>query len=377
MNRKTRVLIVDDSWSSGVSLSDVVAADPQMEVAGYAANGQIALAMLDQVSPDIVTLDVEMPVMDGLATLKEIRIRRKNLPVIMFSTLTERGAEATINCLAAGASDYVTKPANVGSFAVSKERIREALLPEIRALCGHVTQPARTDVIVRPARTPIKKPLSTERIEVVAIGCSTGGPNALAEILPALPADFPVPILIVQHMPPAFTRFLAQRLNTSSKLQVKEAEEGALVEPGTVWIAPGGHHMTAVREGTAVRLHTNQDSPENSCRPSVDVLFRSLAKVYNRSSALAVVLTGMGRMAFVGASISLILARTSSCKTSHRPSYGECQGLWPRPVWQMRSYLCRNLLLISSGVPFRTASMLPPRYGVEPWGLHEHWGSGI
>jgi two-component system chemotaxis response regulator CheB len=286
---------VDDSVVIRRLLSDVVAADPQMEVAGYAANGQIALAMLDQVSPDIVTLDVEMPVMDGLATLKEIRIRRKNLPVIMFSTLTERGAEATINCLAAGASDYVTKPANVGSFAVSKERIREALLPEIRALCGHVTQPAQTDVIVRPARTPIKKPLSTERIEVVAVGCSTGGPNALAEILPALPADFPVPILIVQHMPPAFTRFLAQRLNTSSKLQVKEAEEGALVEPGTVWIAPGGHHMTAVREGTAVRLHTNQDSPENSCRPSVDVLFRSLAKVYNRSTVLAVVLTGMGQ----------------------------------------------------------------------------------
>jgi two-component system chemotaxis response regulator CheB len=250
--------------------------------------------MLDQVSPDIVTLDVEMPVMDGIETLKAIRARRQKLPVIMFSTLTERGAEATIDCLAAGASDYVAKPANVGSFSVSKERICEVLLPKIRALCGNTPQapqalPGRT----LPALS--KKTTVSGRIEVVVIGCSTGGPNALAELVPALPADFPVPILIVQHMPPAFTRFLAQRLNASSKLLVKEAVEGAIVEPGTVWIAPGDHHMVAVRAGTSVRLATNQDSPENSCRPSVDVLFRSAAKVYNRATVLALVLTGMGQ----------------------------------------------------------------------------------
>jgi two-component system chemotaxis response regulator CheB len=265
-----------------------------MEVAGYAANGKIALAMLDQVSPDIVTLDVEMPVMDGIETLKAIRARRRTLPVIMFSTLTERGAEATIDCLAAGASDYVAKPANVGSFSISKERICEVLLPKIRALCGAAPQipenvPQRT-IPTLGKRTPV-----LQRIDVVVIGCSTGGPNALAQLVPALPADFPVPVLIVQHMPPAFTHFLAQRLNASSRLQVKEAVAGALVEPGTVWIAPGDHHMVALREGTAVRLGTNQDSPENSCRPSVDVLFRSVARVYNRATVLAVVLTGMGQ----------------------------------------------------------------------------------
>jgi two-component system chemotaxis response regulator CheB len=292
MNRKTRVLIVDDSVVIRRLLSDVVSADPQMEVAGYAANGQIALAMLDQVSPDIVTLDVEMPVMDGIETLKAIRARRKKLPVIMFSTLTERGAEATIDCLAAGASDYVTKPANVGSFSVSKERICEVLLPKIRALCGN---PPQAPQPLTKRILPAPRNAVSDRIDIVVIGCSTGGPNALAELLPALPSDFPVPILIVQHMPPAFTRFLAQRLNASSKLQVKEALDGALVEPGTVWIAPGDHHMVAVRAGTSVRLATNQDSPENSCRPSVDVLFRSVAKVYNRATVLALVLTGMGQ----------------------------------------------------------------------------------
>jgi len=255
--------------------------------------------MLDQVSPDVVTLDVEMPVMDGLDTLKAIRSMRRTLPVIMFSTTTERGAAVTIDCLAAGASDYVTKPANVGSFSQSKDRIREELLPKIRALCRY----ASSDLLASPRRHPsaeAKQRPGSRRIEVVVIGCSTGGPNALAEILPALPANFPVPILIVQHMPPAFTRFLAQRLNASSKLNVKEVESGDIVDAGTVWIAPGDNHVLAVREGTSVRLITNQDCPENSCRPSVDVLFRSVAKAYDRSSVLAVVLTGMGQDGFRG-----------------------------------------------------------------------------
>jgi two-component system chemotaxis response regulator CheB len=294
MNRKIRVLIVDDSVVIRRLLSDVISADPQMEVAGYAANGQIALAMLDKVSPDIVTLDVEMPVMDGLETLKAIRVRRKKLPVIMFSTLTERGAEATIDSLAAGASDYVAKPANVGSFRLSKECVSEALLPKIRAICATPLQGLET--FSKHTLPPLNKVSSVpHRIDVVALGSSTGGPNALAELIPVLPANFPVPILIVQHMPPAFTRFLAQRLNASSKLQVKEAVDGAIAEAGTVWIAPGGYHMEAVRAGTSVRLFMNQESAENSCRPSVDVLFRSVAKAYNRATVLAVVLTGMGQ----------------------------------------------------------------------------------
>ena len=285
---------MDDSVVIRRLLSDVISEDPQMEVAGYAANGQIALAMLDQVSPDIVTLDVEMPVMNGLDTLKAIRAKRKTIPIVMFSTLTERGAEATIDCLAAGASDYVTKPSNVGSFRLSKQCVCDALLPKIRSLCGktlHVqTVPVKRALLPVKDSTPV-----ISRVDVVVIGCSTGGPNALAELLPALPADFPVPILIVQHMPPAFTRFLAQRLNSSSKLQVNEAVAGTIIEPGTVWIAPGDYHMVTVREGTTIKLGTNQNSPENSCRPSVDVLFRSVATAYNRATVLAVILTGMGQ----------------------------------------------------------------------------------
>ena len=192
-------------------LSEVISSDPELEVAGYAANGQIALALFDQVCPDIVTLDVEMPVMNGLETLKAMRAARRVLPVIMFSTLTERGAEATIDALALGASDYVAKPTDSGNYNSARERIREALLPKIKALCQRSAAEQRAgSSISRPPSSRHIKLLS--RIQVVAIGCSTGGPNALAQVLPGIPADFPVPLLIVQHMPAAFTRFLAQRL---------------------------------------------------------------------------------------------------------------------------------------------------------------------
>ncbi|MGC2112067.1 MAG: chemotaxis response regulator protein-glutamate methylesterase [Candidatus Korobacteraceae bacterium] len=293
LSRKTRVLVVDDSVVMRRLLSEVISSDPELEVAGYAANGQIALALLDKVSPDIVTLDVEMPVMNGLETLKAMRGARRMLPVIMFSTLTERGAEATIESLALGASDYVAKPAGGGDYNSARERIREALLPRIKALCGR-------SIATLPAKSPLPRSLTArairarDRIEVVAIGCSTGGPNALAQILPALPADFPVPLLVVQHMPPAFTRFLAQRLNGLCQLPVEEGRKGEMVKPGTMWIAPGGYHMGVTREGDDTRLCISSEPPENSCRPSVDVLFRSVAQIFSRR-ALAVVLTGMGQ----------------------------------------------------------------------------------
>jgi two-component system chemotaxis response regulator CheB len=294
MNKKTKVLVVDDSVVIRRLLCEVISSDPQMEVVGYAANGQIAMAKLDQLSPDIITLDIEMPVMNGLETLKAIRAKHRRLPVIMFSTLTERGAAATIDSLSFGASDYVTKPANVGSFGESKEQIRLVLIPKIKALCGvgSAEGPRYTPNIF--PKPPNSKTRSSGRIDVVAIGCSTGGPNALADILPSIPFNFPVPILIVQHMPPAFTRFLAQRLDKFSGLRVQEAVAGSVIEPGTAWIAPGDFHMTAVRERDIVRIATNQNNPENSCRPSVDVLFRSVAEAYN-SNVLTVVLTGMGQ----------------------------------------------------------------------------------
>jgi len=289
----TRILIVDDSVVMRRLLSEAIASDPDMEVAGYAADGRIALALMDQVAPDLVTLDVEMPVMDGLATLQAMRTAGHTLPIIMFSTLTERGAEATIDALAMGASDYVAKPAGGGDYTTARQRIREALIPKIKALCGrpHASLPAQP-ASPQPKTLPYKK--WTEPVSLVAIGSSTGGPNALAQLLPTIPHDFPVPILIVQHMPPAFTRFLAQRLTGLCHLPVEEAEEGDVVKPGKISVAPGGYHLVVKGREPQTRMHITQDAPENSCRPSVDVLFRSVAQTF-AGRTLGVVLTGMGQ----------------------------------------------------------------------------------
>jgi len=294
---KIRVLVVDDSVVVRRMVSDVLSADPQLEVAATAANGKIALARLTQVNPDIVILDVEMPEMDGLETLTNIRKSFPSLPVIMYSTVTWRGAESTLEALARGAADYVTKPSNVGSAVQAIETIRSQLIPKIKAFCGRAQGfELPPDLAVPPAAKPPQPRLSrsTARVDVVAIGVSTGGPNALADLLPALPGDFPVPVVIVQHMPPVFTRLLAERLAARSQIAVKEGHGGAVLEPGCAWVAPGDYHMIVEAEANGAVLRTHQGPPENSCRPAVDVLFRSVAEAY-KPHALAVVMTGMGQ----------------------------------------------------------------------------------
>jgi len=303
---KIRVLVVDDAVVVRRMVTDLLSADPEIEVVGSASNGRIALAKLAALAPDLVTLDIEMPELDGLATLVELRKLHPKLPVIMFSTLTERAAASTLEALARGASDYVTKPANVGSVTLAQARIRDELVPKIKALCGRVPRPApaRKPIAAAEAAPPSVRPriqLPT-RIDVLAIGVSTGGPNALAAILPSLPAGFPVPIVVVQHMPPLFTRLLAERLSSLTPLTVREAEEGGVLEPGTVWVAPGNYHMVLRRDGERVRVALTQDPPENSCRPAVDPLFRSAAEVYG-SRVLGVVLTGMGHDGLQGAEL--------------------------------------------------------------------------
>jgi len=294
-----RALIVDDSVVVRHLVSEALGAEPEIEVAGVAADGKIGLAKIDQVNPDIVILDVEMPVMDGLTTLVEIRRRRPTLPVIMFSTLTQRGAAITVDALAMGASDYVTKP-RASNPERSIQLIREELVPRIRGLCGIRAAPrqARRDATAPEAPKPAAGPIPPRagpapRVDVVAIGVSTGGPNALASLVPALPAKLPVPVVIVQHMPPMFTKILAERLDAGSPLHVVEARDGDEIRAGGVWIAPGGLHMIVERSGLGPRIRTNQDPPENSCRPSVEPLFRSVATVYGEH-VLAAVLTGMG-----------------------------------------------------------------------------------
>jgi two-component system, chemotaxis family, protein-glutamate methylesterase/glutaminase len=248
-----------------------------------------------------VILDVEMPVVDGLATLRELRRTYPTLPVVMFSTVTERGAMATLDALAAGATDYVTKPTHATSATASVDRVRAELIPKIKGLVGA----ARTRALFASRPTPkvpvpSAAPVRQARVDVIAIGASTGGPDALSSIVAGLRSDLNVPILVVQHMPPLFTRLFAARLDRSCALQVVEAVDGQRVEAGQIIVAPGDQHLTVRRQGVDVRVRLTQEPPENYCRPSVDVLFRSAAAVYG-AGVVACVLTGMGRDGAKGA----------------------------------------------------------------------------
>ena len=296
---KPRVLVVDDSVVARHLVSTALASDGSVEVVGVAADGRVALASIDRLRPDAVTLDVDMPVMDGLETLEAIRERWPHLVVIMFSTYTARGAQVTLDALALGANDYVVKPSGTASPTEAMDRIREELLPRILTLC--LDAPA--DGTIRP--TVIAEPFSPApgpfaRVDVIAIGVSTGGPTALGTVLPQLPSHLPVPVLIVQHMPPMFTRVLAERLDRTSPLHVVEAADGHVLDRGGAWIAPGDRHMTVERAGAEVRLRTDVGPRENSCRPSVDPLFRSVAETYG-AHALGIVMTGMGNDGMRGA----------------------------------------------------------------------------
>lgn len=301
--RKIRVLIVDDSTVIRRLLTNALTTDPAIEIAGVAANGKIALAKIPQVAPDIITLDMEMPEMDGLTTLVEIRKLYPKLPVIMFSTLTQSGAEATMEALTKGANDYATKPSNVGSVTAAIETVVNELVPKIKQFCNWTSKALTNPIARSESRSPSNRPatqakalvpVKPSRVEIVVIGVSTGGPNALTTMLPKLPENFPVPILIVQHMPPVFTKHLADRLNQLCNLHVHEAVDGEQLVAGGAWLAPGNFHMTLRRQGPQLKVFLNQEQPENSCRPAVDVLFRSAAELFG-ANVLAVVMTGMGQ----------------------------------------------------------------------------------
>ena len=295
-----RVMVVDDSVVVRKIVTDVLSADPDIEVVGTAVNGKVALAKLEALKPELITMDIEMPEMNGIEAVRAIRAgsggrAHSRVPIIMFSTLTERGASATLDALSAGANEYVTKPANVGSVGQSMESVREQLIPKIKALTGRpvTVGPARAAAPVAPPRPAPPRTGPGKKPAVLVIGSSTGGPEALARVLPQLPTALAVPVLIVQHMPPVFTRQFAQRLDRLSSLRVVEAVEGTPLLPGTVHLAPGDHHL--VVRGGARGPHTtlNQAPPENFCRPAVDPLFRSVVAAYD-GAVLAVVLTGMG-----------------------------------------------------------------------------------
>ena len=295
VQKKIRVLVVDDSAVARMLVSTVLSDDPILEVVGVAANGQIALAKIPHLIPDLVTLDIEMPVMDGLETLVVLRKDYPNIPVIMFSSLTERGAAVTVEALALGACDYVSKPSNAGSSDEARLQLRDSLVPKIKAVCG-VTREVTTQSSQKWER---QRTQPKEKIEIVAIGSSTGGPVALERVITKLPAAFPVPIVIVQHMPPLFTRSLADRLSTKSHIQFEEGTPGAQLASGKGWIAPGDFHMQLSDKGETPSIELNQGPPKNSCRPAVDVLFQSVVQRYG-SGVLAIILTGMGQDGLLG-----------------------------------------------------------------------------
>jgi two-component system chemotaxis response regulator CheB len=347
--RAVRILIVDDSAVMRALLRSVVTSDPRIEVAGTASDGASALRSLDSARPDLILLDVEMPGMDGLSTLKQMKAAGKHIPVIMCSSLTQRGAKVTMDALASGAADYVAKPSGQRSREVAIQTLAQDLIPKILALTGPApglahssglphSQAAAMDSAsafgarfggplssgrpVLPQAFPNLKPIRGAQAaaeaatpppaiaappSIVVIGVSTGGPAALDTLLPELPADFPLPVLIVQHMPELFTSLLAERLNGRCPLRVSEATPGEPVRRGSIYIARGDWHLEVVLVGSygsassslsstvapAATLRLTQEPHENHCRPAVDVLFRTAVSVYG-SRVLGIVLTGMG-----------------------------------------------------------------------------------
>lgn len=292
-----RALIIDDAVIVRRMLSQVLDADPAIEVVGTAVNGKVGLAKIEQLKPDLVVLDLEMPVMDGLTMLPLLRQKHPRLPVVIFSAISEEGADSTLEALARGANDYCTKPTQTKGPADAVARVRDELVPKVKALCGVRTKAPRP--IATPVAPKMRRNGSGRPVELLVIGTSTGGPNALMDVFPRLPADLPVPILVVQHMPATFTKMLAKRLDGASALRCLEAWDGAPLERGLAYVAPGGFHMV-VEARSRCCVSINEDPPENSCRPAVDPLFRSAAKHYG-ASCLAVIMTGMGRDGTAGA----------------------------------------------------------------------------
>jgi two-component system chemotaxis response regulator CheB len=287
-------MVVDDSVVVRKIVTDVLSSDPDIEVVATAVNGRIAVGKVEQLKPDLITMDIEMPEMNGIEAVRAIRATRNRVPIVMFSTLTERGASATLDALAAGANEYVTKPANVGSVSQSMESVRAQLIPKIKALTGRPVTGVPVAAAPPPVpRVPVARSAPGKKPAVLVIGSSTGGPEALAQVLPKLPAALPVPVLLVQHMPPVFTRQFAQRLDRLSPLRVVEAADGSPLVPGTVHLAPGDHHLVVRATGRGLQTGLTQGPPENFCRPAVDPLFRSAVAAYD-GAVLAVVLTGMG-----------------------------------------------------------------------------------
>ncbi len=298
-----RVLVVDDSGFFRRRLTEMLNSDKRLEVVGEAANGQEAIDQARKLNPDVITMDIEMPVMDGITAVREI-MRRTPVPIIMFSSLSREGAQATFDAMEAGALDYL--PKNFADISAKREEVAQLLCARVWQLgaSGLPHKPSAT-AQTKPASTlatrvgaaataaPRSKTLRKGQVKLVAIGTSTGGPVALQEVLTRLPAGYPYPILLIQHMPGSFTPAFAKRLDSMCKINVKEATDGELLKPGTAYLAPGGMQMTLAAKGGSYRVQIEPGRPGQNYKPCVDITFDSLAMIAP-GAILSVILTGMG-----------------------------------------------------------------------------------
>ncbi|HOV98540.1 MAG TPA: chemotaxis response regulator protein-glutamate methylesterase [Bacteroidota bacterium] len=301
MGKTIQVLIVDDSAFMRKSLSMMLESDPEIKVIGTARDGREAIEKIRQLKPDIVTLDIEMPVMDGLTALKTI-MKEMPLPVLMVSSLTTEGAQATIDALALGAVDFIPKELSYVSLDISK--IREELIEKVKNIARSRSlafrlQRIRSSTAHIMGEAPTKAPHISGKIErrnyrAVALGVSTGGPMALLQIIPKVPANFPLGIAIVQHMPPKFTQSMASRLNSLSSVKVKEAEDGDALSPASVLIAPGGRHLIFEKTSGQIIARITDEPRETLYHPSADIMMSSIAEVIN-APLIGVIMTGMGK----------------------------------------------------------------------------------
>jgi two-component system chemotaxis response regulator CheB len=301
-----RVMVVDDSALVRKIATDILSADPEITVAATAANAEFALGKLERERPDVITLDLEMPGMGGLEAIRRIMGVRPT-PIIVMSAHAQKGADLTLQALEAGAVDFVLKPSNSlsgGIPAIARElieKVRDAARIVMVSPQPSLSAPLEAQAEPSPAESaqgvsaPVAAPsIDGEGYDLVAIGTSTGGPVALKTVLSQLPRDFPAGIVVVQHMPPVFTKAFADRLDACCAVRVKEAENGDAILPARVLIAPGNWHMTVTRFGVEPRVLLNQNDPVNGHRPSVDVLMRSVAREYG-ARAVGVIMTGMGK----------------------------------------------------------------------------------
>jgi len=282
-----KVLVVDDSAFMRKMVSEILMRDPGVCVIGQARDGAEALVKVETLKPDVVTMDIEMPVLDGISALTEI-LHRCPTPVLMLSSLTQAGADATIRCLELGAVDFIGKPS--GAISLDIEKIGAELVSKVKAAAG-ARLSARHPLHERTAGPTSASRTGKEKIAAILIGASTGGPRALQQVVPLLPADLGVPIVIVQHMPVGFTKSFAARLDQTSGLTAREAVNGDRLQPGLILVAPGGQHLVFDSSGIA-RL--TDEPPIHGVRPAIDVTLFSLSAIYG-SSLMAVLLTGMGK----------------------------------------------------------------------------------